>query len=129
MDAMRAIPGVNSVGLVDTPPLHLGWNLSYVFSDHGTDLRTPNALAQAIEYRISPEYLQAAKTALLAGQNFNWHDDENAPRAAVINREFAHKIFPVRAVAFACPTADAMSFSELPFRNMVWASPSRQFVR
>jgi predicted permease len=99
MDATRAIPGVNSVGLVDTPPLHMGWNLSYVFSDHATDLRTPNALAQAIEYRISPEYLQAAKTALLAGRNFNWHDDEIAPRVAVINREFARKIFGNRSEA------------------------------
>jgi macrolide transport system ATP-binding/permease protein len=99
MDATRAIPGVNSVGLIDTPPLHMGWNMSYVFSDHATDLRTPNALAQAIEYRISPEYLQAAKTALLAGRNFNWHDDENAPRVAVINREFARKIFANRSEA------------------------------
>jgi macrolide transport system ATP-binding/permease protein len=99
MDATRAIAGVNSVGLVDTPPLHMGWNISYVFSDRATDLRPPNAIAQAIEYRISPEYLQAAKTALLAGRNFNWHDDENAPRVAVINREFARKIFANRSEA------------------------------
>jgi macrolide transport system ATP-binding/permease protein len=99
MDATRAIPGVNSVGLVDTPPLHMGWNISYVFSDRATDLRPPNAIAQAIEYRISPEYLEAAKTALLAGRNFNWHDDENAPRVAVINREFARKIFANRSEA------------------------------
>ena len=99
MDATRAIAGVNSVGLVDTPPLHMGWSISYVFSDRATDLRTPNALAQAIEYRISPEYLQAAKTALLAGRNFNWHDDENAPRVAIINREFARKIFANRSEA------------------------------
>jgi macrolide transport system ATP-binding/permease protein len=99
MDATRAIAGVNSVGLVDTPPLHMGWSISYVFSDRATDLRTPNAIAQAIEYRISPEYLQAAKTALLAGRNFNWHDDENAPRVAIINREFARKIFANRSEA------------------------------
>jgi len=99
MDATRAIPGVNSVGLVDTPPLHMGWSISYVFSDHSTDLRPPNAIAQAIEYRISPEYLHAAKTALLAGRNFNWHDDENAPPVAVINREFARKIFANRSEA------------------------------
>jgi predicted permease len=99
MDATRAIPGVNSVGLVDTPPLHMGWSTSYVFSDRATDLRPPNAIAQTIEYRISPEYLHAAKTALLAGRNFNWHDDENAPRVAVINREFARKIFANRSEA------------------------------
>ena len=99
MEAMRAIPGVTSVGLVDTPPLHMGWSLSDVFGDRATDLRPPNAIAQSIEYRISPEYLQAAKTALLAGRNFNWHDDENAPRVAVINREFARKIFADRSEA------------------------------
>jgi predicted permease len=99
MEAMQAIPGVNSVGLVDIPPLHMGWSVSYVFSDRATDLRPPNAIAQAIKYRISPEYLQAAKTALLAGRNFNWHDNANAPRVAVVNREFARKIFANRAEA------------------------------
>jgi predicted permease len=99
MDAMRAIPGVTSVGLVDTPPLHMGWNVSYVFSDRAADLRTPNAVGQAIEYRISPEYLQAAKTVLLAGRNFSWHDDANAPRVALVNREFAHRFFANRSEA------------------------------
>jgi predicted permease len=99
MDAMQAIPGVTSVGLVDVPPLHMGWNISYVFSERATDMRPPNAVGQAIEYRISPEYLQAAKTVLLAGRNFNWHDDANAPRVAVVNREFARRIFANRSQA------------------------------
>jgi predicted permease len=93
IDAMQAIPGVTAVGLVDTPPLHMGWSVSYVFSDRATDLRPPNAVAQSIEYRISPEYFQAAKTALLAGRNVDWHDDANAPRVAVVNRVFASKMF------------------------------------
>jgi macrolide transport system ATP-binding/permease protein len=96
MEALQAIPGVNSVGLVDTPPMHMGWSVSYIFSDQATDLRPPNAISQAIEYRISPEYLQTAKTALLSGRNFSWHDDMNAPRVAVVNREFARKIFANR---------------------------------
>jgi predicted permease len=99
LDAMQAIPGVTSVGLVDVPPLHLGWNPSYVFSDRATDMRPANAAGQAIEYRISPEYLQAAKTVLLAGRNFNWHDDAHAPRVALVNREFARRIFPNRSQA------------------------------
>ena len=32
-------------------------------------------------------------TTLLAGRTFTWHDDKNAPRVAVVNREFAGKIF------------------------------------
>jgi ABC-type antimicrobial peptide transport system permease subunit len=30
---------------------------------------------------------------LLSGRAFTWHDDKNAPRVAVINREFARKVF------------------------------------
>jgi ABC-type antimicrobial peptide transport system permease subunit len=30
---------------------------------------------------------------LLTGRDFTWHDDENAPRVALVNREFARKLF------------------------------------
>jgi ABC-type antimicrobial peptide transport system permease subunit len=58
-----------------------------------TDLRPSNAVATAERFHISPEYLHAAGTALLAGRDFSQHDDKNAPRVAVVNREFAGKIF------------------------------------
>jgi predicted permease len=92
IDSMQAIPGVKSVGLVDTPPLHMGWDAENVFADTATDLKPANAAAVAIEYRVSPEYLQAADTALLAGRGVSSQDDKNAPRIAVVNREFAGKI-------------------------------------
>jgi predicted permease len=90
--AMQAIPGVTSVGQVDTPPLHMGWSISPVFTDQTTDLRPSNAAAVAIEFKVSPEYLRAAGTALLAGRAFTADDDGKAPRVALVNREFAGKI-------------------------------------
>jgi predicted permease len=93
IDALQTIPGVKSVGLVDRPPLHYGANTATVFTDKAADLRPSNAAAEAMTYVISPEYFAAARTALLAGRTFTWHDDKNAPRVAVINREFASKIF------------------------------------
>jgi predicted permease len=94
IDAMKAIPGVKSVGLVGQyPPLHLVGNDTDVFSDKTTDLRPSNAAADAIMYSISPEYFHAAGTALLSGRTFTWHDDKNAPRIAVVNQELACKIF------------------------------------
>ena len=42
-------------------------------------------------YNISPEYFDAARTTLLAGRQISWHDDKNAPRVAVVNREFAQQ--------------------------------------
>ncbi len=93
IDAVEAIPSVESVGMIGHPPLGQGWNSSIVFTDTTTDLRPANAAAHAILYTISPEYFDAARTALLAGRTFSWHDDKNVPRVAVINREFARKIF------------------------------------
>jgi len=93
INALETIPGVQSVGLVDRLPLYYGANSSYVFTDKTTDLRPANAAAEAMRYNISPEYLDAARTTLLAGRTLTWHDDKGAPRVAVVNREFASKIF------------------------------------
>jgi len=93
IDALQTIPGVKSVGLVDRLPLYYGATSSNVFTDKTTDLRPANAAAEAVIYNISPEYFDAARTSLLAGRTLSWHDDKNAPRVAVVNREFASKIF------------------------------------
>jgi ABC-type antimicrobial peptide transport system permease subunit len=90
---MEAIPGVTRVGLTDIPPLHMGWAVSPVFTSKTTDLRPWNAAAQAITYKISPGYFQAAGTAVLAGRTFSRRDDKGAPPVAVINQEFARKLF------------------------------------
>jgi ABC-type antimicrobial peptide transport system permease subunit len=42
---------------------------------------------------MSPDYFRAAGTTLLSGRAFTWHDDKNAPPVAVINQEFARKVF------------------------------------
>jgi ABC-type antimicrobial peptide transport system permease subunit len=52
-----------------------------------------DAAAPIIIYYVSPEFFQAAGTALLSGRTFAWHDDKNAPRVAVVNREFASRVF------------------------------------
>jgi ABC-type antimicrobial peptide transport system permease subunit len=44
-------------------------------------------------YHISPEYLHAEGTPLLSGRTLTWHDDKNSPRVAVVNRQFARKVF------------------------------------
>ncbi len=94
IDALRPIPGVTSVGLIDWPPLANGRPKdTLVFANETTDLRPANAAADAITFTVSPEYFHAAGTALLAGRDFTWHDDKNAPRFSVINREFARKLF------------------------------------
>jgi predicted permease len=90
--AIAAVPGVEAVGLTDALLLNDTSNTD-VFTDRTTDLRTANAVASAFAYHVSPEYLQAEGTTLLSGRLFTWHDDKNSPRVAIVNREFARRIF------------------------------------
>jgi ABC-type antimicrobial peptide transport system permease subunit len=64
-----------------------------VFTDQTADLTAANAAATVVAYYISPEYFQAAGTALQAGRGLSWHDDKNSIPVAVVNRKFAEKIF------------------------------------
>ncbi|HWC18480.1 MAG TPA: ABC transporter permease [Terriglobales bacterium] len=93
IEALQAIPGVESVGLADSVPLGDGANSAIVFTDKTTDLRPGNAATEAVMFSISPDYFRADGTSLLSGRTITWHDDKSAPRVAVINAEFARKIF------------------------------------
>jgi predicted permease len=93
LDAVAKIPGVASAGFIDYLPLGLGWNDTAVYASHTTDLRESNEIAETTTYSISPGYFQASGVTLLAGRNLNLHDDSKAPKVAVVNREFARKVF------------------------------------
>jgi predicted permease len=95
IDAMQTIHGVEAVGLVNGyPPLvYTAGTRVGVFKQDAGDLRLAKADLRPFRYDISPGYFDAAGTNLLAGRSLSWHDDKNAPAVAVINRDFAEKIF------------------------------------
>jgi predicted permease len=93
LDAAAAIPGVTAVGFADRLPLSIGGNDSDVFADTTTDFRPTNAAADAENFGVSPDYFRAAGTALLAGRTLTMHDQDKAPVVAVINHQFACKVF------------------------------------
>ena len=94
MDAMGAIPGVTSVGMIDWLPMANGsWHDSDIFTDETSDLKPANAALAPVMFNVSPGYFEAARTTVLSGRTFTWNDDKNAPRVAVINEEFARRIF------------------------------------
>jgi len=93
LDAAAAIPGVTSVGFVDNLPLSLGSGDSYVYTDSTTDFRPTNYAADAMSYIVSPGYMRAAGTRFLAGRDISFHDDKTAPKAVLVNRRFAEKVF------------------------------------
>ena len=93
LDAVQTIPGATSVGYSSRLPLGVGGGDSYVFTDSTTDFRPTNQAADAMNFIVSPGYLQAAGTALLAGRDLALSDDMKAPNVALVNREFAVKVF------------------------------------
>jgi predicted permease len=100
IDAVAAIPSVDSVALVNNPPLQVACCVnSYVFPDQTAELSSSHAVAAAASFSISPDYFGTAGTTLLAGRSVSWHDDQHAPRVAVINQVFARRLFAAEANA------------------------------
>jgi predicted permease len=92
LDVVAAIPGVTAVGYADRLPLSIGGNDSSVYTDRTTDYRPTNAVADAQQFNVSPDYFRAAGTTILAGRTISLHDESKAPLVAVVNREFARKV-------------------------------------
>ncbi len=95
IEAVQSIHGVESAGLVvGYPPLvYTAGSTENVFREGTGDLKQANADLAPYRYDVSPGYFDAAGTRLLAGRSFTWHDDKNAPAVAVVNRNFAAKMF------------------------------------
>ena len=93
IDTAAAIPGVAAAGTIDNIPLGLGWSETSAYTDQTTDFRLANQAADTMQYAVSPDYFTAAGTSLLAGRSFSWLDDKNAPAIAIVNEEFARKVF------------------------------------
>jgi hypothetical protein len=82
------------VGYTSALPLTLGGGGdSCIFADSTTDFRPANCVGDAMNYNISPDYIETAGTRLLAGRDLTPRDDANAPRVALVNRQFAVKVF------------------------------------
>ncbi len=93
LTAVSEIPGVTAVGYSDRLPLNAGGNDSCVFYDKDSDYEVTNCRADAEQFDVSPDYFRAAETAMLAGRTFTLDDAKGASRVAVVNREFARKMF------------------------------------
>jgi predicted permease len=93
IDEASRIPGVTAVGTIDTIPLGGGSNDGDVYREDVTDLRPSNSTMDAQYFSISPGYLDAAETHVIAGRDFTWDDTATSPKAAIVNQNFAHRMF------------------------------------
>ena len=93
IEAMQSVPGVQSAALADAVPFGMGGGDAFVFPDNAPDVLLAHAVADPSLFHVSPEYFRAAGTRLVAGREFSWQDDKDSPRVAVVNEEFARKLF------------------------------------
>jgi putative ABC transport system permease protein len=91
---LAALPGVESVGAIDTLPLSGGGNvLSFVID--GRPPLQPTDNTPDAEYRVvTPDYFRTMGIPLLRGRLLTEQDGPNAPRATVINETMARRYFP-----------------------------------
>jgi predicted permease len=93
LEQASRIPGVTAVGSIDSRPLGIGGNATGVYRDDATDFRPDRSIAAARYFAISPGYLNAAHTHLLAGRDVSWNDGPKSPQVAIINQMLSQRIF------------------------------------
>ena len=93
LERLSQLPGVEAAGYGITTPL-TGDNLvPPVYSQPTTDFRPSNAAFHTYEYDVSPGFLAACATPLLAGRDVSFSDTATTPAVAVVNQEFARRLF------------------------------------
>jgi len=93
LEEAAQIPGVTAVGTMDEPPLSAGGSTTPVYREGTQDFRDSNSAFAAHFFILSPGLLQAAGTRLLAGRDFTWHDDKTTAHVALVNENFARRLF------------------------------------
>jgi predicted permease len=91
LDAVKQLPGVRSAAYSNSVPLSIDQSTTTVFPGDQPALRSSDAIS-AHYYEVSPGYFETMSTRLLAGRDFNWRDDDHAPRVAIVNQAFGRQV-------------------------------------
>jgi predicted permease len=93
LERVSQIPGVDAAGYANSTPLSGDATMTDVFSQQAADFRPSNKAFSTYVYEVSPGYLNAASTPLLAGRDVSVTDTAETPRVAIVNQEFARRLF------------------------------------
>ncbi len=87
---LAAVPGVASAGYLNMGPVSRYEYRVPVSSGSG------GVILNAVEEQASPGLFRTMGMYVIAGREFEWRDDERAPRVAVISESLARALFPHR---------------------------------
>jgi predicted permease len=92
LEAVRALPGAESVGVVTHLPFgHNSWGNSYEVEEQPA---APGVQYNAQIRPISPGYFATLQIPLKQGRDFNERDNETAPGVTIVNEIFAKRFWP-----------------------------------
>jgi predicted permease len=90
---VRSMPGIETAGMIDGLPLTLNISNSSVVLEGKPEPRAGD-VPLANMYYITPGYLQAMRTRLIAGRDLDQRDSKDAPRVALVNEAFVRQLLP-----------------------------------
>ncbi|HTW63702.1 MAG TPA: ABC transporter permease [Bryobacteraceae bacterium] len=93
LDKIRSTPGIEAAGIIDGLPLTLSISNSGVLIEGRPEPRAGD-VPLANMYYITPGYLQAMGTQLMAGRDLNRRDTKDAPLVALVNEAFVRQLLP-----------------------------------
>jgi predicted permease len=93
LEQVQAMTGITSATLSDNMPFGMGGSQWFVYRWGTTDFVPAHMAFAATTFQVAPGYLQTVQTPLLAGRDFTWHDDKNAPNVAIVNQIFARMLY------------------------------------
>ncbi len=91
LDAVRAIPGVQSAAIIDALPLSLNSSNNGVMVE-GKPEPKATEVPMAHTYTVSPDYFRTMQTRILSGREFDERDTRE--KVAVVNLALAQKYIP-----------------------------------
>jgi len=92
--AVENLPGVKSAAYSNSIPLSIDENTSTVYAENHPRPRAGESRV-ATTYEVSPNFFATMGIQLLAGRDFNLHDDSKSPRVVIVNHAFGRKVFGV----------------------------------
>ncbi|AHG89576.1 permease [Gemmatirosa kalamazoonensis] len=87
LDRVRQVPGVRSAGMATRIPAFGGRSASFTVELPGMRERPEVDVTV-----VTPDYLRTARTALLAGRDFDARDGRAAEPVAIVNEAFARRL-------------------------------------
>ncbi len=93
VERARSIPGVDSFGIGNCPPVSGGCNSTIIGFEPGRHRMTPDAPGIGVHF-TSPDYFQSLGIRLIRGRLLNEQDRLGRPKVVLVNETAARKFWP-----------------------------------